>query len=107
MWEFYLALCEVGFRYRTNVVLQMQLTKRLDMVPITRDYMFDWERHGRIAARREIGDTVTLWPQVAGALVWHAISNDGIAVNPLLSYGAGGLQRTRATRASASGLHGL
>jgi cyclopropane-fatty-acyl-phospholipid synthase len=44
MWEFYLALCEVGFRYRTNIVLQMQLTRRLDTVPITRDYMFDWER---------------------------------------------------------------
>jgi cyclopropane-fatty-acyl-phospholipid synthase len=44
MWEFYLALCEVGFRYRTNIVLQMQLAKRLDTVPITRDYMFDWER---------------------------------------------------------------
>ena len=41
MWEFYLALCEVGFRYRTNVVLQMQLTKRLDAIPITRDYMFN------------------------------------------------------------------
>jgi cyclopropane-fatty-acyl-phospholipid synthase len=51
MWEFYLALCEVGFRYRTNVVLQMQLTKRMDAVPITRDYMFDWERHGRIPDR--------------------------------------------------------
>lgn len=39
MWEFYLALCEVGFRYRTNVVFQIQLTKRLDAVPITRAYM--------------------------------------------------------------------
>jgi cyclopropane-fatty-acyl-phospholipid synthase len=44
MWEFYLALCEVGFRYRTTVIYQVQLTKHLDALPITRDYMVDWER---------------------------------------------------------------
>jgi cyclopropane-fatty-acyl-phospholipid synthase len=41
MWEFYLALCEAGFRYRSSMVLQMQLTRRVDAVPLTRDYMFD------------------------------------------------------------------
>ncbi|MBV9786206.1 MAG: class I SAM-dependent methyltransferase [Acidisphaera sp.] len=46
MWEFYLALCEVGFRYRSNMIFQMQLTRRLDTVPITRDYMFHWEQGG-------------------------------------------------------------
>ncbi len=44
MWEFYLALCEVGFRYRTTVVFQIQLTRRLDALPFTRDYMVDAER---------------------------------------------------------------
>ncbi len=44
MWEFYLALCEVGFRYRTSMVFQIQLTRRLDAVPTTRDYMTDAER---------------------------------------------------------------
>jgi hypothetical protein len=29
----------------------MQLAKRVDMVPITRDYMFVWERHGRLPTR--------------------------------------------------------
>lgn len=43
MWEFYLALCEVGFRRRTNIVFQMQLTRQLDRLPITRDYMFETE----------------------------------------------------------------
>ncbi|ANK79827.1 MAG: SAM-dependent methyltransferase [Rhizobiales bacterium NRL2] len=51
MWEFYLALCEIGFRRRTNMVFQMQLTRRLDAVPLTRDYMVDEER--RIAAKSE------------------------------------------------------
>jgi cyclopropane-fatty-acyl-phospholipid synthase len=47
MWEFYLAICEVGFRYRGMVVFQLQLTKQLEAVPITRDYMLDWEHeHG-------------------------------------------------------------
>jgi cyclopropane-fatty-acyl-phospholipid synthase len=44
MWEFYLVSCEVGFRYRGMVVYQLQLTKKLDAVPLTRDYIFDWER---------------------------------------------------------------
>jgi cyclopropane-fatty-acyl-phospholipid synthase len=44
LWEFYFVLCEIGFRYRTNIVFQMQLAKRLDAVPITRDYMFERER---------------------------------------------------------------
>jgi cyclopropane-fatty-acyl-phospholipid synthase len=47
MWEFYLVLCEIGFRVRTNMVFQMQLTKRVDALPVTRDYMVDWERGNR------------------------------------------------------------
>ena len=44
MWEFYLVLCEIGFRRRTNMVFQMQLTRRVDAVPTVRDYMVDAER---------------------------------------------------------------
>jgi cyclopropane-fatty-acyl-phospholipid synthase len=58
MWEFYLALCEIGFRFRTNIVFQMQLSKRLETVPLTRDYMFEWERAHRAApsaAQRKAG----------------------------------------------------
>lgn len=43
MWEFYLVLSEIGFRRRTNIVFQMQLSRRLDALPITRDYMADAE----------------------------------------------------------------
>ncbi len=39
MWEFYLAMCEVGFRERTSMVFQMQLTRRKGATPLTRDYM--------------------------------------------------------------------
>jgi len=44
MWECYLAMCEVGFRYLTSIVFQMQLTHRKGVVPITRDYMVQAER---------------------------------------------------------------
>ncbi|MCW5772495.1 MAG: class I SAM-dependent methyltransferase [Rhodospirillaceae bacterium] len=44
MWEFYLAGCEVAFRRMDQMVFQIQLAKRVDSVPMTRDYMVDWER---------------------------------------------------------------
>jgi cyclopropane-fatty-acyl-phospholipid synthase len=39
MWEFYLAAAEMGFRHQGLVVFQLQLAKRVDALPITRDYM--------------------------------------------------------------------
>jgi cyclopropane-fatty-acyl-phospholipid synthase len=51
MWEFYLVGCEVAFRYMRQMVMQLQLTKRQDAVPLTRDYMSDWERE-----RATVGD---------------------------------------------------
>jgi cyclopropane-fatty-acyl-phospholipid synthase len=44
MWEFYLAGSEVAFRRQGHVVFQMQMAKQIDTVPLTRDYMIDWER---------------------------------------------------------------
>ena len=54
MWEFYLLGCEVAFKRMGQMVFQMQLSKRQDAVPLTRDYMFEWEQaqtaYGRQAA---------------------------------------------------------
>ena len=47
MWEFYLVGSEVAFRQQGHLVFQMQLAKSVDAVPITRDYMVDWERSHR------------------------------------------------------------
>jgi cyclopropane-fatty-acyl-phospholipid synthase len=47
MWEFYLAGSEVAFRWQGHMNFQMQIAKRVDSVPLTRDYMFDWERGRR------------------------------------------------------------
>jgi len=43
MWEFYLALCESAFRHGDHFVFQMQIAKRRDTVPLTRDYITKWE----------------------------------------------------------------
>jgi len=44
MWDFYLTGCELSFRYGDQMVFQMQLAKQQLAVPLTRDYMVDWER---------------------------------------------------------------
>jgi cyclopropane-fatty-acyl-phospholipid synthase len=41
MWEFYLASSEIAFRYFGFMNFQIQLTKRVDALPITRDYMME------------------------------------------------------------------
>lgn len=51
MWEFYLVGCEYAFRNWDQMVFQMQITRRPDAVPLTRDYMVDWERaHSGLSA---------------------------------------------------------
>ncbi|HXJ01118.1 MAG TPA: cyclopropane-fatty-acyl-phospholipid synthase family protein [Micropepsaceae bacterium] len=52
MWEFYLASAEMTFRYDHNVVFQIQLAKRMETLPMTRDYMSDSERAMRSYAER-------------------------------------------------------
>ncbi len=44
MWEFYLIGCEVAFRRRAQMVFQLQIAKRQDAVPLTRDYIGEWKR---------------------------------------------------------------
>ena len=45
MWEFYLVGSELTFRRMGHMVFQLQLAKRQDAVPLTRDYITDWERN--------------------------------------------------------------
>ena len=44
MWEFYLAACEMMFRNGELMVFQIQLAHEPDAVPLTRDYITDYER---------------------------------------------------------------
>ena len=49
MWEFYLASSEMAFREQNLMVFQIQLTKRQDVVPMTRDYIMREEARLRDA----------------------------------------------------------
>ena len=40
MWEFYLASCEIAFKWGDQVVYQFQLTKNYISTPTTRDYIY-------------------------------------------------------------------
>jgi cyclopropane-fatty-acyl-phospholipid synthase len=53
MWEFYLAGSETSFRHEGMVNFQMQITRKIDALPITRDYMAESERgFGGVPHRR-------------------------------------------------------
>ncbi|WP_281024044.1 SAM-dependent methyltransferase [Microvirga flavescens] len=43
MWDCYLAMSESAFRFQDSVVFQLQLTRRNDVVPLTRDYIAERE----------------------------------------------------------------
>jgi cyclopropane-fatty-acyl-phospholipid synthase len=43
MWEFYLAGAEIAFRREGHMNFQIQIAKKVDTLPLTRDYMADWE----------------------------------------------------------------
>ena len=47
MWEFYLAGSEASFRHGGIMVFQIQIARRQEAVPLTRDYITDWERAQR------------------------------------------------------------
>jgi cyclopropane-fatty-acyl-phospholipid synthase len=52
MWDFYLAGSEMSFRYNGMMVMQIQIAKRHDAVPLTRDYIAERERALRAAEGR-------------------------------------------------------
>jgi cyclopropane-fatty-acyl-phospholipid synthase len=52
MWEFYLCVSEIAFRYRGHFVFQLQLAKKIDAVPITRDYIGEGEHRLARPARQ-------------------------------------------------------
>jgi cyclopropane-fatty-acyl-phospholipid synthase len=43
MWEFYLAGFEASFRHYGLVVFQLQLSKKIGRLPLTRDYIYNWQ----------------------------------------------------------------
>jgi cyclopropane-fatty-acyl-phospholipid synthase len=43
MWEYYLQLCEIGYRRLNWMVFHAQIAKSLQTVPTTRSYMAQWD----------------------------------------------------------------
>ena len=60
MWEYYLAGSEAAFRYQGLVVFQVQLVKRIDALPLTRDYIAYAEQQLRER------DAIDARPRMAG-----------------------------------------
>ncbi len=60
MWEYYLQSCEAGFRSGGLTVFQLQFTKKIDALPLTRDYMFA-EEHRLLERGRACG-AAAAWP---------------------------------------------
>ena len=52
MWEFYLLACATAFEIADLVVFQLQLARRNDAVPLTRDYLYDASAEGDGDAER-------------------------------------------------------
>ncbi|MCX8502205.1 MAG: cyclopropane-fatty-acyl-phospholipid synthase, partial [Alphaproteobacteria bacterium] len=56
MWEFYLVGCEMAFRHGGHVVFQFQLSKQLETIPLTRDYIYEAAPGGeQIVKQRKTG----------------------------------------------------
>lgn len=53
MWEFYLAGSEMAFRNQGQMVFQIQLAKRVDALPLVRDYMIP-ERASDLTRRQSV-----------------------------------------------------
>jgi cyclopropane-fatty-acyl-phospholipid synthase len=53
MFEFYLAGAELAFRRQDHMNFQIQMSPARDVVPLTRDYMFETERRKRSEMRVE------------------------------------------------------
>ena len=47
MWEFYLQLCEIGYRRLNWMVFQVQIANSLTSVPLTRSYLTQWDTAAR------------------------------------------------------------
>ena len=58
MWEAYLAMVECGFRYGGLTVFQIQLAKRLEAVPLTRDYIGTREKQLRSIDMGQLGASI-------------------------------------------------
>jgi cyclopropane-fatty-acyl-phospholipid synthase len=53
MWRYYLIASELTFRLNRQVVFQLQLSRKQDAVPLTRDYLYPSEHGARVSHAAE------------------------------------------------------
>jgi cyclopropane-fatty-acyl-phospholipid synthase len=85
MFEFYLAGSELSFRRLRLINWQLQLTRRVDALPISRDYMFEQERAAAAwpeAARRPRRAAVSVVSPVAAVAAVAVTSRAGSSGQP-------------------------
>ena len=73
MWELYLKGCENAFRHQDITVFQIQITREIDTLPITRDYIYETERE------LEKKDSATISSLKPGRKPRHAASTEAEA----------------------------
>jgi len=56
MWEYYLSTAEAAFRYEDLVVFQIQIAKRNDIIPLTRNYIA--ENEAKSASKLDVEGSV-------------------------------------------------
>lgn len=76
MWEFYLSMSEAAFRYQDIAIFQVQLARRQEAVPLTRDYVA--ERSQALRGREPPPGATTL----PGATQAAAVSQARRAASP-------------------------
>ena len=65
MWEFYLISAEMMFRTGSQLVFHMQLSRKRDAVPITRDYITDVQRRYKALEAERLPPVTAAVPPVA------------------------------------------
>ena len=53
MWRFYLASCKHSFISARQAVFQFQLSRKIDAVPVTRDYLYREGEHSQMYGAAE------------------------------------------------------
>ena len=76
MWEFYLSMSEAAFRYQDIAIFQVQLARRQEAVPLTRDYVA--ERSQALRGREPPAGATTQ----PGATQTTAVSQARLAASP-------------------------
>ena len=82
MWEFYLAASEAAFRWQDLVIFQIQIAKKNDTLPMTRDYMAKCEKALEMREMGQRQETAAAEPAVARSVASRSVAARSAAAKP-------------------------